>query len=185
MPLVLGNGNQIESRSGKHYNVEEWDAKIELQCDSWTGGNRFVDVRIVKLYNVCTFYISTIKGDAGSPVPPPNRGLIRSVPSVDPTALTSGKIPNRFLPMNTQTDIDAGNNEGFHKTFLIAGIDGGAGFAHHFVIQHFPLGDPNFGENGKITIGFNASNTGFPHTDAGTDPTSIQYITNTNINIIN
>lgn len=177
--IQLGNSNQIVASNGKHYNLELWDAKIQMSCTSWTAGDRLVDIIIVKQYNVCTMYISKIKGDANAVAGV--KGTIKSVPGTLPGADPSGKIPNRFLPANTQTDIDAGT-DGHHKTFSIMGNNKGTGFVNHLVINHFPVNDPNFDTSGQITIGYNASTQPFTHSDAGCDPTAIHYITDSNIN---
>lgn len=178
--LVLGSSNQILSAPGRHYNVEELAMKIQFSCPAWTG-DRVIDVHLVKIYNTVTCYIGKIEGDEPITISPSIK-RIKAVAGTLPQAHPTGIIPNRFLPMNSQSDHLATADDGYIKTFPILGTANGTGFSHHLVIPHYPKGHPSYADNGKIEIGFNCSTQGFQHSDAGTEPTCLNWITNSNTN---
>jgi len=181
--LSLGNSNQIVDKPNSHYNVEEYTAKFQFTCPAWTNGDRVIDIHMVKIYNTVTCYIGKIEGDEPI-VPTVTIERIRAVPGTLPDADPTGVIPNRFLPMNSQSDLLATGDEGYIKTFPLLGTSNATGFIHHLVIPHYPVEHPSFADSGKIEIGFNCSTQGFIHSDAGTEPTCLHWLTNSNVNII-
>jgi hypothetical protein len=179
--LVLGDSNQLIASPGNHYNVEHYTDILELECSSWAA-NKKVEITILKLYNQCTLHLSSVVGD--SPVAPAGSpGTINAVSaSTYPEASTTGRIPNRFLPKHHPQDSTSG--DGAWKTFPILGTNNGGGFVHQLSIYHVPIDDPQSVNNGAVVISYNASTSEFSHNDAGTEPTAITYLTDTNINVL-
>lgn len=185
--LILGDSNQTIASNGSHYNIEEYKRTFQMHCTSWAS-DKPVQIHIVKLFNTVTFHMSVIQGDLISVAGVP--GTMSSVPwtlgivpeNYDPVSL-DGRIPNRFLPRNTSRDVQIGS-EGYYKSFPVTGINNGTGFTHLLTILHAPVGAPEFGDNGILNVGYNNSNSTFSHSDCGLNPTSISYLTNSNINII-
>ena len=181
MPRIhVGTSNQIVESTGKLYNVELWNANIQMSSSVWDE-DRLMSISILKLYNQCTVTLSVLQGDLAIPAVTP--GPIESVPGTLDSALEDGVIPRRFLPANLQADIDNGTPNAYFKAFGVQGVHAGTGFSHELTIQHWPDGHPNESDNGKIRITYNNSTSDFTHADAGLDSSnSFTYLTDSNIN---
>ena len=186
--LIIGDTNQIIEKPGKHYNVEEYKT-----CMQFTGPwdeDHFCEIHIVKIYNVCTMYISSIHGQLPNVIKPET--LIRGVPwTLTPLNVVdypnqapknvTGRIPTRFLMRNSPSDIlDNGtNNEAFWKSLSVPGIHNSTGFGMMLTIKNDKF---DVGDNGLITFSFNMSAVGFTQSDTSIQPSCVTYLAPSNIN---
>lgn len=186
--LYLGNSNQLLSSDEKHYNIEEY--KTCMQFSGPWDIDKLAEIHITKVYNTCTMHISLIGGENKMGTQPK---IIKSVPydltpidtEVYPAQATknlTGRIPSRFLPRNTASDIffDTPDGGGIIKSFPVSGIQNGTGFAHLMTIMN---DNRKPDETGQIKFGFNMSTSGFTNKDASIQTQDISYLTNTNMNI--
>lgn len=189
--LVLGDSNQIVENKNKHYNVEEWKRTFQFASPCWGGSyKRLTQIHIVKIYNVVTFHISHIVGQAfPGPGGKSDNGDIFSEPVTKPIPEGfppgADRVPQRFLPRVTASDLDGGV-EGFFKSFPVPATNNDVGSFGLFAIPNFPKDSPDRYLNGLIRIGWNGSPNGlFTHSDASIQPTSLSWVAQSNLNLDN
>jgi hypothetical protein len=186
--LYLGNSNQLLASDEKQYNIEEY--KTCMQFNGPWDIDKLAEIHITKIYNACTMHISVIAGEnsmgtAGKIIQSVPYDLtpinVEVYPNQAPKNLT-GRIPSRFLPRNTASDIfyETPDGAGIIKSFPVAGINNKTGFAHLMTIMN---DNRKPSETGQIKFGFNMSTGPFNNKDASIQTQDISYLTNTNMNI--
>lgn len=181
--LYIGDSNQLVINKNQHYNLEEY--KTVMQFKGPWAVDKICEIHIMKNYNIVTCYLSWIEGEAdtGDVAGIQMESVPFTLPGDHDLKNTDGKLPQRFLPKNTFYDVTKGGIEAHSKTFSVPSLQKGVGFNSLMTIYNAPQSDPTNIDNGVIKFGYNVSNQGFVNPTASIQPTSLTWLTDSNLNV--